>query len=205
MSKSKGTTWASDPESNGSRRAMEEGQYEALAEIATRAEALKSLAFDAPPTPASRKAEGALLVYRAAYAASYREILMVEEWDRSLARGSGLPPDISKHPFERARDHAADVDHEAYMAELDAKYPKRRKGETPPWWENGNALQAAIGCKKPQGNRRLSEEPSLDFIAAKAVQEGWDAAKCAEYGLTEHDVELWRLLQDLGKDDHIKS
>jgi hypothetical protein len=58
---------------------------------------------------------------------------MVEKWNRSLSRGAGLPPSINEHPFERARDHAAYVEHEAYMAELDAKYPERLKGRLPQW------------------------------------------------------------------------
>ena len=92
--------------------AMAGGRDEALLEIERRPDELKSAAFDGPPTPASRKAEGALLLWRAAYAAAYRELLMVEEWDRSLARGAGLPPSINEHPFERARDHAASLIYE---------------------------------------------------------------------------------------------
>lgn len=199
MKTTNNTAWAFDPQSHGSQRAMKKGQEEALAEIAERAEALKSAAFDGPPTPASRKAEGALLIWRAAYAEAYRELLTVEEWERSLARGSGLPPSINKHPFERARDNAAYVAHEAYMAELDAQYPERRKGVMPPWWEEGNALQEAIGQQKPkQDDDSFSEEQIRDLIAAKALEEGWDSAKCAAHGVTEDDLELSRRMKAAG-------
>jgi hypothetical protein len=122
-----------------------------LLEIERRAEELKSAAFDGPPTPASRKAEGALLLWRAAYAAAYRELLVAEEWDRSLERGSGLPPSINEHPFERAGDHAAFVEHSAYMAELDAKYPERLQGRLPQWWENSLNVVRALKQRRRGG------------------------------------------------------
>jgi hypothetical protein len=128
---------------------MNEGRYEALAEIETRAEAVKSAAFDGPPTPASRRAEGSLSVWRAAYEAAYRELLVIEEWDRSLERGGGLLPSINKHPFERVREHASYLKHEAYMADPDAKFPERLKREPERWWEKDDLLDLATGWQKP--------------------------------------------------------
>ena len=60
------TSWALERHSAGSLRAFDEGMYDALEEIRKRGEELKSAAFDGPPTPASRKAEGALLLWRKA-------------------------------------------------------------------------------------------------------------------------------------------
>ena len=129
------TSWALDRRSNGSQHAFDEGMHEALEEIRKRGEELKSAAFDGPPTPASRKAEGALLLWRKAYDAAYRELLAAEEWDRALARGAGLNPSINQHPFEQDRDHARDADLFAYMAELDAKYPDRLLLQDRRWWK----------------------------------------------------------------------
>jgi hypothetical protein len=190
------TIWASDEQSNGSQRAMAEGRYQALAEIEKRAQLLLSAAFDGPPTPASRKAEGALLLWRAAYTAAYRELLAAEEWESSLARGAGLSPHISEHPFERARNHAAYLEHEAYMAELDAKYPERQKGMTPPWW--ANSFRVMDQQKAKQDDDSLTEEQIHEFMAAKALEERWDEAKCAEYGVTQADLELARRMKAAG-------
>ena len=83
------TSWASDPYSGGSERAITQGSLKALELIEERAVAARDAAFDNPPTPESRQAEGEYTIWRAAYDTAYRELLVWEDYLASSKRGAG--------------------------------------------------------------------------------------------------------------------
>ena len=125
--------WADDPASCGSLQAAQEGMEAALVEILERGESIRDAAFDRPPSPESRRLEGALPIWRAAYSAAFREALVIEEAQRSW--DECRMPDLSNHPFENARDHDNYTKFEARMVELEAKYPERLNGRPLQWWK----------------------------------------------------------------------
>jgi hypothetical protein len=81
MSTTNDRTWACDAHSDGSKQAMEEGQHEALAEIKSRIEALKSATLDVSPMPVMLKAKGALRIWHAAANAADQ---VISEWDGKI-------------------------------------------------------------------------------------------------------------------------
>jgi hypothetical protein len=62
--------------------------------------ALRDAANSGQATEAAWKAQGALQIWRAAYAAAYREMLAIEDQLEAYAQGAGIPDEIFEHPKE---------------------------------------------------------------------------------------------------------
>jgi hypothetical protein len=72
--------------------AMNEGRHEAFREIMNRGEAITAIACNGDQADRETwKAQGALEIWRVAYAAIYREMLAIKDQAEAMACGAGLP------------------------------------------------------------------------------------------------------------------
>jgi hypothetical protein len=89
-----------NPLSNASEAASAVGRAEAVHAIFEKGMALRDAAHSGRATKAVRKADGALQIWRAAYAAAYREMLAIKDQLEAYAQGAGIPDTIFEHPKE---------------------------------------------------------------------------------------------------------
>jgi hypothetical protein len=89
-----------NPLSNASEAASAAGREEAVNAIFEKGMALRDAAHNGQATRAARKAQGELQIWRAAYAAAYRELLAIKDQLKAYARGAGVPDEIFEHPKE---------------------------------------------------------------------------------------------------------
>lgn len=87
-----------DPWSRASETAKAAGREEAVNAIYEKGTAVCEAAHNGQASEATRNAEGALSIWRAAYAAAYREMLAIEDQNRAYVRGGGIPDTIFEHP-----------------------------------------------------------------------------------------------------------
>jgi hypothetical protein len=75
---------------------------------------LHDTAYSGETTEVTWQAHGALQILRAAYAATYRQMLAINHQLEACARGAGTPDTIFEHPEERAA-HLELIQHEGGM------------------------------------------------------------------------------------------
>jgi hypothetical protein len=92
-----------NPLSNASEAASAAGREEAVNAIFKKGMTLRDAAHSGQTTEAARKAHGALQIWRAAYAAAYREMLAIEDQLEAYAQGAGQMDEIPEHPDELER------------------------------------------------------------------------------------------------------
>jgi hypothetical protein len=112
-----------NPLSNASEAASTVGRKEAVNAIFERGMALRDAANSGQGTEAARKAQGALQIWRAAYAAAYREMLAIEDQLEAYARGAGQMDEIPEHPDELERHFESYT----YMKAVCAKVAEARQ------------------------------------------------------------------------------
>jgi len=105
-----------NPRSWVSEAAKETGRDEAVSTIYTQGMAVRDAAHSGAATEATWQARGALQIWRAAYAAAYREMLVIKDQLEAYAQGAGIPDTIFEHPKERAA-HLELIEHEGEMRE----------------------------------------------------------------------------------------
>jgi hypothetical protein len=79
------------------------GREEAVNAIFEKGMALRDAAHSGRATKAVWQAHGALQIWRAAYAAAYREMLAINDHLEAYARGGGQTSEIPEHPDELER------------------------------------------------------------------------------------------------------
>ena len=87
-----------DPCSRVSEAAEAAGRNDAVNAIFENGMVARDAAHGGQATEAARKAHGALKIWRAAYAAAYREMLAIEDQLEAYARGAGQMDEIPEHP-----------------------------------------------------------------------------------------------------------
>lgn len=92
-----------DPWSGMSQAAEAVGREDAVSSIFEIGMAFRKAACKGQGTEAARKAYGALCIWRAAYAAAYREMLAIEDQLNAYAAGAGIMSEIPEPPKEAER------------------------------------------------------------------------------------------------------